>query len=173
MTEEDILSVAGTNDEETIRIFTRKFGPDFPVLAIHQRHNELKEGWADTEGVPVKSGLSEALIGLRALHIPMAVATSTRRGRAEKLLRAVGVLEYFSGVVCGSDVKKQPSPRRTSSSRPALNFPSVQKMRSFSKIPPMALQPRITPVSPACISHDMVVLSEDTLSLTAAACCLR
>jgi len=56
--------------------------------------------------VPVKDGLLALLDFLDGAGIPKAVATSTERTRALRLLELAGVLNRFDAVVCGDEVAR-------------------------------------------------------------------
>lgn len=60
-------------------------------------------------GLPLKTGLTALLDWLDAQGLPRAIATSTRRARAEAKLRAAGVRGRFHALVGGDEVA-QPKP---------------------------------------------------------------
>lgn len=63
------------------------------------------------EGVAIKKGLRELLNILNKRNILRAVATSTPKPIAEKLLERVGIKKEFSVIVSATDVKKgKPAP---------------------------------------------------------------
>lgn len=55
-------------------------------------------------GVPMKAGLVELLKVLNEKKILMAVATSTKRSRCERLLKAAKIDQYFDCIITGYDV---------------------------------------------------------------------
>ncbi len=80
-------------------------------------HRLMSQATADAvddmcqNGVPVKKGLCELLQALSAAGVRLAVATSTERSRAKRLLRAAGVLDYFDFVITSADVSHgKPAP---------------------------------------------------------------
>ncbi|EYD74517.1 hypothetical protein Rumeso_03813 [Rubellimicrobium mesophilum DSM 19309] len=65
------------------------------------------------EGIPVKAGAVELLEALEAAGVPVALATSSRRGPAEEKLAAIGLGHHFRTVVTFDDVaapKPAPDP---------------------------------------------------------------
>ncbi|MGQ5523234.1 HAD family hydrolase [Chitinimonas sp. PSY-7] len=62
-------------------------------------------------GLPLKAGIMPLLTWLTSLGIPKAVATSTRRDRAEIKLKQSGLIMHFPLVVTGSDIEHpKPAP---------------------------------------------------------------
>jgi len=59
-----------------------------------------------TRGVPKKPGLDDLLAEIGRRGIPAAVATSTPRSRAERLLEAAGVRGRFAYLVTGEEVAR-------------------------------------------------------------------
>lgn len=101
----------GANLERTIEIYKRHFGDAFPTDEIITERAKISDDIVTAKGVPVKPGLTALLDHLRANHIRCAVATSTSRKRANKLLELSGVKGYFDCIVCGDEVKRsKPDP---------------------------------------------------------------
>ncbi|SFZ71893.1 HAD family hydrolase [Chitinimonas taiwanensis] len=62
-------------------------------------------------GLPLKPGIRSLLEWLDELGIPKAVATSTRRDRAEHKLTQSGLIKHFPVVITGSDIEHpKPAP---------------------------------------------------------------
>lgn len=94
----------GTNLARTHQIYYDHFGCDFPFDAIKEERVRLSNDWIEAEGVPVKEGLYELLEYLKTTSYKLAVATSTSRTRAVKLLKLAGVYNCFDYVLCGDEV---------------------------------------------------------------------
>ena len=69
------------------------------TLECKHRYDRLLES-----GLPLKPGVGELLEYLSTRDVPLAVATSTRRGRAQIKLARSGIEGYFRHVVTSSDV---------------------------------------------------------------------
>jgi HAD superfamily hydrolase (TIGR01509 family) len=86
-------------------------GCDYPI-------DELMAGWhaaydaiVEREGIALKAGLVELLDWLEGAGIPRAVATSTRRARAQEKLERTGLWPRFAGLVGGDEVANgKPAP---------------------------------------------------------------
>ena len=86
-------------------------GGDFPIDRLMQASQEAYDSIVAREGVAVKPGLAALLDWLDAVRIPRAVATSTRRARAEAKLVHAGLLARFAALVGGDDVARgKPEP---------------------------------------------------------------
>lgn len=105
ITEELILSVMGLVEENIQQKFAERMGADFPYEQVRDLQMRYVDEEMDAQGVPVKKGLFELLEYLRQSGIKTAVATSTARSRAEKLLHLSGAMPYFDSVICGDMVR--------------------------------------------------------------------
>ncbi len=116
MDKEDVREVVyrciGVTSEESRKILLGHFGKDFPleealanVSAIFQQ--KTNHGTC----IPVKKGVPEFLEAVKKSGIPVALASSTRTQIVVKELQAHGLLDYFTKVVGGDQVKRsKPSP---------------------------------------------------------------
>ncbi|WP_207538898.1 HAD family hydrolase [Sabulicella rubraurantiaca] len=99
------LSLIGTPQEAGDALLRGHFGLTFDLDAYHaacaQHFDRLCEA-----SVPLRPGALELLGYLKANDIPMAVATSTTRSRAEPRLARAGILDFFHGLVTRSDVRR-------------------------------------------------------------------
>ena len=76
------------------------------MIRIEYTDNHFKR-----EGVPVKKGLPALLSMLREKGIKRAVATSTGKARAVKIISLAGILEEFDCITGGDEVaKSKPEP---------------------------------------------------------------
>lgn len=111
ITEELILSVMGLVEENICQRFMERLGADFPYEQVRDLQMRYVDEEMDTQGVPVKKGLFDLLEYLKQSGMKTAVATSTARARAEKLLNLSGAMPYFDFVICGDMVHRgKPDP---------------------------------------------------------------
>jgi len=106
-----VLSTVGTNTADTREILERGLGRKIPFDEMRARRFVYLWDVIDREGVPVKKGLGGLLDLLEGRSVPAAVATSTERGKTEKLLRMSGLYDRFQVLVCGDEVARgKPAP---------------------------------------------------------------
>lgn len=111
ITEEIFKETLGLNLEKIREIFCKYFGEDCPYEDIKTQRRSVIDQYIDEKGVPVKKGLFNLLQALKSLNIKTAVATSSSRVTAEKMLRLSEAFPYFDLIVCGDEVKKsKPDP---------------------------------------------------------------
>jgi HAD superfamily hydrolase (TIGR01509 family) len=79
-------------------------GADFPYEALRLKRRDIEYAHIDRYGVPTKPGLESVLGWLEARAFPRAVATSSARATAHRLLQAAGVRQRFEIVVGGDEV---------------------------------------------------------------------
>lgn len=104
ITEEFISSFRGRNYLGIKKLFKKQYGQDFDYDGARAIKQQFFHGYIDRNGVPVKKGLKELLAYLTKENIPAAVATSTGRQFAEKMLGMAGVYDCFDGIVCGDEI---------------------------------------------------------------------
>lgn len=103
--------IIGSNAAETEKIFQKRYGQDFPYQALRTTRLCYTDQYLEKEGVPVKKGLFPLLVLLKKKGIKKAVATSTERARALKIISLAGILQEFDCIAGGDDVKKsKPEP---------------------------------------------------------------
>lgn len=111
ITEEIFKETLGLNLEEIRGIFYKYFGEDCPYDDIKDQRRHIIDRYVTENGVPVKKGLYNLLEVLKKLNIKTAVATSSSRVTAEKMLKLSEVFPHFDYIVCGDEVKKsKPDP---------------------------------------------------------------
>ena len=111
MPESVLNKTIGVNKKTAIRIFKKYLGNDFPVEKLLKEKRKIVNDNLDKNGVPIKEGLLELLQYLEENNIKKAVATSSYRVVAEKVLKLAGVYEYFDVIVCGDEIKNsKPEP---------------------------------------------------------------
>lgn len=102
----------GTNSVKTKAFYQTHFGDVFPLELVYADRLRIAEEYIITHGVPVKKGLFELLEYLRSEGYKLAVATSTSRERALKVLSLAGVVGFFDAIVCGDEVEhSKPNPQ--------------------------------------------------------------
>ncbi|PAS94400.1 MAG: hypothetical protein CGU28_09005 [Candidatus Dactylopiibacterium carminicum] len=109
--EEVGLSLVGLNARDSDRRILAAFGEDFPIAALRHAFDERYEDAIVRGAIPLKPYVRELFDYLDARRIPCAVATSTRRTRAETKLARAGLLPRFRALACGDEVRHgKPAP---------------------------------------------------------------
>ncbi len=121
------------------------------------------------EGIVRKPGLAELLEWLESRSIPKAVATSTRRSRAEAKLRETSLLHRFDAIVAGDEVARgKPEPDiflraadllATAPTRCMVledSEPGVLAALAGGMVPVMV--PDLLPPSPALLAYEVTVM---------------
>lgn len=99
----------GKKDRESLLVFKEFFGLEAPVEELIARRRELI--LADLSAVTVNDGLTELLDALDRCGAKKAVATSSFREFAMKLLQAFDLTGRFDAIVTGDDVREsKPDP---------------------------------------------------------------
>jgi len=81
-----------------------RYGQDFSLSEFKSRFQQLWTDHLRSHGIEVKPGFRELVAYLRAMGVPIAVATSTHAEDAEISLRAAGIYEQFQAFVTGDEV---------------------------------------------------------------------
>lgn len=104
------LRMIGLGSDALGRMMIAEFGANFPFDEYQQVWNQQYQARI-AKGVPVKSGVSEALAAVRGAGLRCAVATSTGTHFARHKLQKAGLLTHFD-VVVGRDtvIHGKPSP---------------------------------------------------------------
>jgi len=102
--EEYILETIGLNDVDSTIVMKKHMGEDFPYEKISEGWHEHLTNLLEQGKVPEKQGLKEILDYIEKKSVKKAVATSTARARAERLLSNAGVLHRFDTTVCGDEI---------------------------------------------------------------------
>lgn len=96
-------SLAGIDDRTRAQLIEEHVGATVELSAFLEEWDRLcLERFA--EGIPLKAGVVELLERIAAAGIPLALATSSRRGPAEDKLRMAGLARHFRTVVTFDDV---------------------------------------------------------------------
>lgn len=106
-----ILNTVGRTREDTEAMFREALGAGFDYHTVRKLRIQEKFERFKKQGVPLKTGLLSMLELLERRGIRKAVATSTERSQAEKVLRIAGLYERFDAVVCGDEISRgKPEP---------------------------------------------------------------
>ena len=96
----------GTTWEETERIMRSGFGDKFPYENIEACWTAHYHAHVDHKPVAIMPGIEAVLGRLASLGVPMAVATSSRRGVVERKLQLAGLDGHFEFLVCGGETSR-------------------------------------------------------------------
>ncbi|SHJ25442.1 HAD family hydrolase [Hespellia stercorisuis] len=108
---EFIMSYKGTAVGYSKQLYLDRYGADFDYDGARAIRTAYMDSVIEKEGVPTKKGLYELLEFSRERGLRLAVATSSHRAYAERLLRMAGIYELFDAVVYGDSVEKsKPDP---------------------------------------------------------------
>ncbi len=110
LTPEQNLGMVGVAIDGCRRLLADAHGADFPFERFRDLgYDLLEQRMAD--GVPLKAGADELLDWAKETGLPLAVATSTRRARAEHHLKRAGFLGRLNVLVTRDDVvNAKPAP---------------------------------------------------------------
>ncbi|CDM69706.1 putative hydrolase [Clostridium bornimense] len=104
-------SFLGRNIVSVKNIIVDTYGESCPIDDIIKEVKYIENKIVDDEGLVVKDGLYDLLNYLKKLNIKIAVATSSRRERAKKLLTLAKIENEFDYIICGDEVtKSKPDP---------------------------------------------------------------
>lgn len=112
VTEEMVSALMGGGYDNTKAMFERIFGKEFPFDKVRKLRTEMLNEIFEKEPPEIKSGFAELISYLKKTGRKTALATSTERSRAMKLLISAGVDENaFDETVCGDEVtESKPNP---------------------------------------------------------------
>jgi beta-phosphoglucomutase-like phosphatase (HAD superfamily) len=101
----------GRNFPDCRALIRAHHGDRYPVDALMRAWAEAYDAIVAREGIGRKAGLGELLAWLEQEDIPKAVATSTRRARAEAKLAEASLLGRFAALVGGDEIANgKPAP---------------------------------------------------------------
>jgi len=96
-------SLAGIDDRTRARLIGEHVGATLEVEGFFAEWDRLcSERFA--QGIPLKAGALDLMGRLRAMGIPMAIATSSRAGPAGEKITAAGLMPFLRTVVTVDDV---------------------------------------------------------------------
>jgi HAD superfamily hydrolase (TIGR01509 family) len=110
--EDDLyMRTIGRTSADTRLIFIEHYGKSFPYETFRTEWREARARIVATDGIPLKAGLLELVDHLHTLEVHLAVATSTVRAEATRLLSDSKLLPRFDALVCGDEVEHgKPAP---------------------------------------------------------------
>jgi HAD superfamily hydrolase (TIGR01509 family) len=94
----------GRNFPDCRMIISEHQGAGYPVDDLMREWHGAYDAIVAREGIRFKPGLLELLTWLEGAAIPKAVATSTRRSRAQTKLEQTGILARFAVLVGGDEI---------------------------------------------------------------------
>jgi HAD superfamily hydrolase (TIGR01509 family) len=105
------LAMVGRNFADCSAFLHGHFGPDYPTAQLLGNWHAAYDAIVARDGLVIKDGAHALLDWLDAAGIPRAIATSTRRVRAEAKLAHCALLQRFHALVGGDEVARgKPSP---------------------------------------------------------------
>jgi HAD superfamily hydrolase (TIGR01509 family) len=111
MEEAVALKTVGIDEASSRALLTGIFGPDFPYDQIQEDLTARIIREAETRGIARRPGLRVLLDHLARLGVPLAVATSSAQKVARWKLSRGGILDRFSVLACGDEVRRgKPAP---------------------------------------------------------------
>ncbi|MDR3131155.1 MAG: HAD family phosphatase [Treponema sp.] len=106
-----VLKTVGIDEPSSRALLSGIFGPDFPYYEIQEELSGRIIRQAELHGIPHRPGLLTLLDHLAKLELPLAVATSASQKTARWKLSRSGILERFSVLACGDEVRRgKPAP---------------------------------------------------------------
>ena len=101
----------GRNHADCVALLASHYGSSEHAASLMRAWVESYDSISAEEAIAIKSGLIELLDFLESQRIPKAVATSTRRERAEVKLARANLLQRFDVLVGGDEVARgKPAP---------------------------------------------------------------
>lgn len=105
------LTLIGKNQKMISEILTNHYGANYPYDKISDELISQLNKLVDIKGVDVKKGVYELIDYLKDNNIKIAVATSSKRERAEKVLSKIEILDKINYVICGDEIiNSKPDP---------------------------------------------------------------
>ena len=111
ITEEIILGTVGMNDESTKAYYTEHLEKPVNFEEVFQAIDKKLLSASINKEIEIKNGFFELADYLEKNNIRKVVATSSKREKAEYMLKNAGILHRFDFLVCGDEVKRgKPDP---------------------------------------------------------------
>lgn len=103
--------LVGRNFPDCRALLHAHHGDGYPVDDLMRAWHGAYDAIVEREGIAVKPGLLDLIAWLEAENIARAVATSTRRSRAQAKLARTGLAERFATLVGGDEIANgKPAP---------------------------------------------------------------
>jgi HAD superfamily hydrolase (TIGR01509 family) len=104
-------SMVGRNFADCQAIVIDRYGESYPTAELMHAWHVAYDAIVERDGIALKPGLLALLDWLERESIPKAVATSTRRERAQSKLVHTGLLPRFAALVGGDEIRRgKPAP---------------------------------------------------------------
>lgn len=101
----------GVSKDAVLDMFSEKYGNVGDGEFFWKRTSDWSMDFMNKNGVPEKCGAKIVLDFLKSKKIPVALATSSEKSFAEKLLIKAGLLDFFDAIVFGDEVSNaKPDP---------------------------------------------------------------
>lgn len=124
-----LYKLLGTNHESVRNTLHNEFENKINVDNYIMERNNIYLSKIMNGEVEKKKGIEELLKYLTDKNIKKAVATSSNREIAYKLLKDAGIYDYYDYILCGDEVKKsKPNPEVFLRVAEKLNIPANQCM---------------------------------------------
>jgi len=98
------VKLIGTNSAKTKEIMLNGFGRGFNYDRFRENWLSYVKVYLSDNSMPLKEGTINILDKIRAIPLPMAVATSTAYHDAIKSLESAEIVHYFNFIVAGDQV---------------------------------------------------------------------
>lgn len=110
--DEIYTEIMGRDREGIVRALEEIYkNPEIDFKSIAEEKTDAMVEELDKNPIPKLLGIDEILIYLKENNYKLAVATSTRKIRAEKRLKKEGLYDYFDAFMYGDDVvRSKPNP---------------------------------------------------------------
>jgi len=162
--------LVGRNFADCRMLIREHHGGDYPVDALMNAWHGAYDAIVEREGLSLKPGLEALLAWLADSCIPRAVATSTRRARAQAKLARTGLDAHFEALVGGDEVARgKPAPDiyleaagrlRVAPAECVALEDSEPGMRAAIAAGMIAIMvPDLAPPSPELLAHAPLVLA--------------
>lgn len=111
LTRDIYISVMGTGRQNVIKTFLNVYGQDLPVLEMYKEKDKILAQAIEKGQISIKTGVNDILNFLKENEYKIALATSAKKERVDKQLKAAKFEEVFDAIVCGDEVKNsKPDP---------------------------------------------------------------
>lgn len=101
----------GLSEQDVFKLMAEKYGDDFDGKLFWKLTSDWSMEYMNESGVPEKKGAREILEFLKSEKIPVALATSSGKSFAEKLLEKANLIQYFDLMIFGDEVSRaKPDP---------------------------------------------------------------
>ena len=101
----------GRNRDDIRRQIKELYGEDFDTERIFDGRRSILNEMIERDGLPLKPGVPKIFESLRAMGLPMALATATTRHTVDNYMTKTGYGVYFDRIVTGDSVPNgKPAP---------------------------------------------------------------